>query len=65
MSAIVRSISRCIRPFRLLIVWLLLAGLVLAGCDDIPPPPLPRPVEEVMQDFTLFTDPVSMLSRPQ
>jgi len=65
MPAIFRSIPRCIRPFRLQIVWLILAGLVLTGCNEIPPPPVPRPVEEVMQDFTLFTDPVSMLgARP-
>lgn len=25
------------------------------------PPPIPRPVEEVMQDFTVFSDPVSMM----
>jgi len=43
-------------------VWLILAGFLLAACDDLPaPPPVPRPVEEVMQDFTLFADPISML----
>ena len=47
---------------RLLFASLFLAGLLLAGCEDVPaPPPIPRPVEEVMQDFTVFSDPVSMM----
>jgi penicillin-binding protein 1C len=58
MTAILRSVFR----LPLLAVGLLLAGLVLTGCNELPqPPPLPRPVEEVMQDFTLFADPVAML----
>ncbi|MBX3053208.1 MAG: transglycosylase domain-containing protein [Caldilineaceae bacterium] len=46
----------------LAVFWLLLAGLLLAACNDLPaPPPLPRPVGDVMQDFTLFADPVAMM----
>ncbi|MBI3960384.1 MAG: transglycosylase domain-containing protein [Chloroflexi bacterium] len=58
MTSRLRSVFR----FRSLFAGLILASLLLAGCADIPaPPPIPRPVEEVMQDFTLFSDPVSML----
>lgn len=41
---------------------LLASLLLLVACNDLPPPPpLPRPVEEVMQDFTRFADPVAMM----
>ncbi|RLT34579.1 MAG: hypothetical protein DWI57_16385, partial [Chloroflexi bacterium] len=52
----------CVFRLRFLSVGLFLAGLLLSACESLPsPPPIPRPVEEMMQDFTLFTDPVSML----
>lgn len=57
MTALFRSAFRS--PLQ--VIWLLLAGMILTACNDLPAPRLPRPVEEVMQDFTLFADPVAML----
>jgi len=58
MTGLLRRISR----FRFFVVCSILAALILAACTSLPsPPPSPRPVEEVMQDFTRFSDPVAML----
>ena len=53
MTAIARSVSRTLFPACL---------VMLAACENMPPPPpVARPVEEVMQYLTLFADPVAML----
>ncbi|MCL4833060.1 MAG: transglycosylase domain-containing protein [Caldilineaceae bacterium] len=57
-----RLLLRRLLSARLPVAAFLLVGLLLAGCENIPaPPPRARPVEEVMQEFTRFADPVGML----